>query len=80
MTPSDPRRGDGRHGTHTHTHPQVSVGQVGVLVSRVGAVNGLFAIDLNDTAVLNVSRVLQLVEDITGFIFDQQRRVGGPEQ
>lgn len=66
-------------GIKRQTYPQVSVGQVWVLVSGVGAINGLFAVDLDDAAVLNVPRVLQLVEDVTGLIFDQQRRVRRPE-
>lgn len=40
------------------TYPQVSVGQVGVVVSGVGAIDGLLAVDLDDAAVLNVPRVL----------------------
>lgn len=62
-----------------NTHPQVSISQVWVVVSRVGAVDGLFAVNLNYAAVLNIARVLQLVEDISGFIFDQQSRAGRPE-
>lgn len=61
------------------TYPQVSVGQVWVVVSGVGAVDGLFAVNLNHAAVLNVPRILQLVEDVTGLIFDQQSRAGRPE-
>lgn len=49
------------------------------MVAGVGAVHGLFAVNLNDAAVLNVPRVLQLVEDVTGLIFDQQSRAGRPE-
>lgn len=64
---------------HTSTYPQVSVGQVWVVVSGVGAIDGLFAVNLNYAAVLNVPRVLQLVEDVTGLIFDQQSRAGRPE-
>lgn len=65
--------------TSTNTHPQVSISQVWVVVPGVGAVDGLFAVNLNYAAVLNVTRVLQLVENITGFIFDQQSRAGRPE-
>lgn len=65
--------------TQTHTYPQVSVCQVWVVMSRVGAVDGLFAVNLNYAAVLNVPWVLQLIEDITGLIFNQQSRAGGPE-
>lgn len=54
------------------TYPQVSIGQVRVMVSRVGAVDGLLAVDLDDAAVLNVPRVFQLIEDVTGLIFDEQ--------
>lgn len=60
------------------SYPQVAVGQVRVVMSRVGAVDGLFAVDLNHAAVLNVPRVLQLVEDVAGLVFDQQSRAGGP--
>lgn len=60
------------------THPQVAVSQVRVVVSGVGAVDGLFAVNLNHAAVLNVPRVLQLVEDVTGLVFDQQSRAGRP--
>lgn len=63
----------------TTTYPQVSVSQVWVVVSGVGAVDWLFAVNLNYAAVLNVPRVLQLVEDITGLVFDQQSRAGRPE-
>lgn len=65
--------------TQTHTYPQVSVCQVWVVMSRVGAVDGLFAVNLNYAAVLNVPWVLQLIEDITGLIFNQQSRAGRPE-
>lgn len=64
--------------TRRGTYPQVSVGQVGVVVSRVGAVDGLLAVDLDDATVLDVPRVLQLVEDVTGLIFDEQRGAGRP--
>lgn len=47
-------------------------------MSRVGAVDGLFAVNLDHAAVLNVPRVLQLVEDVAGLIFDQQSRAGRP--
>lgn len=62
----------------THTYPQVSVGQVWVVVSGVGAVDGLFAVNLNYAAVLNVPWILQLIEDVTGLIFDQQSCAGRP--
>lgn len=58
------------------THPQVSVGEVQVVVTRVRPVDRLFAVDLDDAAVLDVPRVLQLVEDIPGLIFDQQSGAG----
>lgn len=48
-------------------------------MTRVGAVDGLFAVNLDDAAVLNVPRILQLVEDVTGLVFDQQSRAGRPE-
>lgn len=44
---------------------------------RIGGIDGLFAIDFNDAAVLYVSHVLQLIEDVSGFIFDQDGRVRG---
>lgn len=44
---------------------------------RIGGIDGLFAIDFNDAAVLYVSHVLQLVEDVSGFIFDQDGRIRG---
>lgn len=62
-----------------HLPPQVPVRQVWVVVSRVGAVDGLFAVNLNYAAILNVPRVLQLIEDITGLIFNQQSCAGRPE-
>lgn len=68
----------GAEQAETAPHPQVAVGQVRVVVSRVGAVDRLFAVDLNHAAVLNVPRVLQLVEDVAGLVFDQQSRAGGP--
>lgn len=46
------------HWVRRCTYPQVSVGQVGVVVSGVGAVDGLLAVDLDDAAVLDVPRVL----------------------
>lgn len=49
------------------------------VVSRVGAVDGLLTVDLDDAAVLNVSWVFQLVEDITGLVFNQQSCAGRPE-
>lgn len=49
------------------------------MVSGVGAVDGLFAVNLDYAAVLNVPRVLQLVEDVTGLVFDQQSCAGRPE-
>lgn len=62
-----------------HTYPQVAVSQVRVVVSGVGAVDGLFAVNLNHAAVLNVPRVLQLIEDVPGLVFDQQSCAGRPE-
>lgn len=49
------------------------------MVPGVGAVDGLFAVNLNHAAVLNVPRVLQLIEDVPGLVFDQQSRAGRPE-
>lgn len=60
------------------TYPQVTISQMWV-VSGVGTIDGLFAVNLNYTAVLNVSWVLQLVEDITSLVFDQQSCAGRPE-
>lgn len=54
------------------TYPQVSVGQVRVVVSGVGAVDGFLAVDLDDAAVLDIPRVLKLIEDVTGLVFDEQ--------
>lgn len=48
------------------------------MVSRVGAVDGLLAVDLNDAAVLDVPRVLQLIEDVPGLVFDEQSRARRP--
>lgn len=62
-----------------YSHPEVSVGQVWVVVTGVGAVDRLLAVDLDDTAVLDVSWVLQLIEDVTGLILDEQGRAGAPE-
>ena len=64
--------------TDTHTYPQVPVGQVGAVLAGVGPVHRLLAVDLDDAAVLDVPRVLQLVEDVPGLVFDQQRRARGP--
>lgn len=50
------------------------------MVSGVGAVDGLFAVNLDHAAVLNVPRVLQLIEDVTGLVFDQQSCAGRPEE
>lgn len=61
------------------TDPEVAVSQVRVVVPGVGAVDGLFAVNLNHAAVLNVPRVLQLIEDVPGLVFDQQSRAGRPE-
>lgn len=44
--------------------------------SRVGGVDGLFAVDLDDAAVLDVPDVLELVEDVARLILDQDGRVG----
>lgn len=41
-------------------------------MSRVGPVDGLLAVDLDDAAVLDIPRVLQLIEDVTGLVFDEQ--------
>lgn len=41
-------------------------------MSGVRAVDGFLAVDLDDAAVLDVPRVLQLVEDVTGLVFDEQ--------
>ena len=57
-------------------HPYVSVGDVGA--GLVGAVDGLLAVDLDDAAVLDVPRVLQLVEHVPRLILDEQRRAGTP--
>lgn len=56
------------------THPQVSVGQV--CRSGVRSIDGLLAINLDDAAVLDVSDILKLVEDVAGLILDQDGRVG----
>lgn len=56
------------------TYPQVSVGQV--WGRGVGGIDGLFAVNLDDAAVLDVSDVLQLVEDIARLVLDQDGRVG----
>lgn len=48
------------------------------MVSGVGAVDGLLAVDLDDAAVLDVPRVLQLVEDVAGLVLDEQSRAGRP--
>lgn len=65
--------------TETNTYPQVSVCQVWIVMSRVGAIDGLLAVNLNYATVLNIPRVLQLIEDITGLIFDEQSSAGRPE-
>ncbi len=56
------------------SHPEISVGQ---MCCRIGGIDGLFAIDFNDTAVLYVPHILQLVEDVPCFVFDQDGRVRG---
>lgn len=56
-------------------HPQVSISQV--CSSRVGSIDGLFAVDLDDAAVLDVPDVLQLVEDVARLVLDQDGRIGG---
>ncbi len=56
------------------SHPEVSVGQ---MCCRIGGIDGLFAIDFNDTAVLYVPHILQLVEDVPCFVFNQDGRVRG---
>lgn len=61
-------------------HPQVAVSQVRVVVSGVGAVDGLFAVNLDHAAVLHVPWVLQLIEDVPGLVFDQQSCAGRPEK
>lgn len=48
------------------------------MVSRVGAVDGLLAVDLDDAAVLHVPGVLQLIEDVPGLVFDEQSCAGRP--
>ena len=45
--------------------------------SGVGGVDGLFAVNLDDAAVLDVTHVLQLVEDVARLVLDQDGRVGG---
>lgn len=55
------------------SHPEVSIGQ---MRCRIGGVDGLFAIDFDDAAILYIPHVLQLIEDISGFVFDQDGRVG----
>lgn len=64
--------------TRLSAYPQVAVNQVRVVVAGVGAVDGLLAVNLNHAAVLDVPRVLQLVEDVTGLVFDQQSCAGRP--
>jgi len=64
--------------TRAHTYSEVSVSQVRVVVAGVGAVDGLFAVNLNYAAVLNIPWVLQLIEDVPGLIFNQQSRAGRP--
>lgn len=56
------------------TYPQVSVSQV--CSSWVGSVDGLFAVNLDDAAVLDVPDILQLVEDVARLVLDQDGRVG----
>lgn len=64
--------------TYIHpTHPQVSIGQV--CRSRIGGVDGLFAVNLDNAAVLDVTDVLELVEDVPCLVLDQDGRVGGLE-
>lgn len=61
----------------SHTHPQVAIGQVRSCC--IGTVDWLFAVNLNDAAVLNVPDVLQFVENVTCLVLDQDGCVGGFE-
>lgn len=65
--------------THTHTHPEVPISHMWVVVPRISAISGLLAVDLDDTAILDVSWVLQLIEDVACLIFDEQCCAGAPE-
>lgn len=44
--------------------------------SRVCSVDGLLAVDLDDAAILDVSHVLQLVEDVACLVLDEDGCVG----
>lgn len=44
--------------------------------SRVRSIDGLFAINLDDAAVLDIPDVLELIEDIAGLVLDQDGGVG----
>lgn len=67
-----------------HTHPQVSVGDVCV-VYGVGCVlcivvcvsyRSFSAVNLDEAAVVNVTRILQLVEDVARLVLDEESRAG----
>lgn len=45
--------------------------------SRIGSIDGLFTVYLDDAAVLDVLDVLELIEDVPCLILDQDGRVGG---
>lgn len=47
--------------------------------SWVRSIDGLFAINLDDAAVLNISDILELIKDIASLVLDQNSRVGGLE-
>lgn len=44
--------------------------------SREGSIDGLFAVNLDDAAVLDVPDILQLIEDVASLVFNQDGRVG----
>lgn len=44
--------------------------------SRVRSIDGLFAINLDDAAVLDISDILELIEDIASVVLDQDSCVG----
>lgn len=66
------------------THPQVSVGDVCVVygVGRVLSIvvcvsyRSFPAVNLDETPVVDVTRVLQLIEDVACLVLDEQSRAG----
>lgn len=61
-------------------HSQVSVGDVAVVCMLVSVVRSVSAVDLEDTAVVDPARVIQLIEDVTCLVFDEDGGGGRTER